>query len=349
MTVYTILMAAAALLPAIALAAYIYVKDRAEKEPVWLLLLLLGAGALITMPAAFLEEMLGKVQESFFSAAIVVGADGQRYLGTTAYYLYHIVRNFMIVGVVEEGLKLLVTWLITRNSKQFNSLFDGVVYCCFTSLGFAAAENVMYVFNYGWSAAWIRAFTAVPGHLFFGVLMGCGYSVWHIYRSAAQIERQFVREKRILRGPGEDFTRKHLLTNCFVLPVIVHGAYDYCCSLASTLSTVLFYLLLAALYFFCFRRVKRVSAADTSSVKLAMALVIKKYPSLTQDPAAAQIGTAPEIDFSTFTPAEGAGAGTDDSVFSDAKNPYSARNNPYAAGETGDASGTTDGITPFGG
>ena len=42
----------AALLPAIALCSYIFAKDRVEKEPIGLLLLLFGLGAVSCYPAA---------------------------------------------------------------------------------------------------------------------------------------------------------------------------------------------------------------------------------------------------------------------------------------------------------
>ena len=46
-TLETILLALAALIPAVVLLVYIYIKDRVEKEPFGLLMLLLGMGAVI--------------------------------------------------------------------------------------------------------------------------------------------------------------------------------------------------------------------------------------------------------------------------------------------------------------
>ena len=72
-------------------------------------------------------------------------------------------------------------------------------------LGFAAVENVFYVFN---EEEWVgvavaRALLAVPGHYAFAVLMGYYYSVYH-----------FV-----------DHSPKVAL--CILLvPVMAHGVYD---------------------------------------------------------------------------------------------------------------------------
>ena len=42
-------------------------------------------------------------------------------------------------------------------------------------LGFAAFENVKYIFNYGLSVAFTRAILAIPGHMSFAVFMGVFY------------------------------------------------------------------------------------------------------------------------------------------------------------------------------
>ena len=43
------------------------------------------------------------------------------------------------------------------------------------ALGFAAFENVKYVYSYGFATGLVRAVTAVPGHAIFGVFMGYFY------------------------------------------------------------------------------------------------------------------------------------------------------------------------------
>jgi hypothetical protein len=47
--------------------------------------------------------------------------------------------------------------------SYFSQKFDGIVYAVFVSMGFAAIENIMYVFDYGYQTGLVRAFTAVPG------------------------------------------------------------------------------------------------------------------------------------------------------------------------------------------
>ena len=46
------------------------------------------------------------------------------------------------------------------------------MYAVMVSMGFAATENIIYVLNGGLGVAIVRAFTAVPAHATFAILMG---------------------------------------------------------------------------------------------------------------------------------------------------------------------------------
>ena len=202
---------------------------------------------------------------------------GSTYMDTLPYYMYLFMENFVCVALVEEGLKRIAVHILTAKNKNFNSLFDGVIYCVFVSLGFAAAENVSYVLQYGFSTAVVRALTAVPGHTCFAVIMGYYYSMWHVQSQAQGIEADLRAKGYLNRGASAFNTRTPNVLS-LVFPVLVHGFYDFCCSLDSGFATVLFYGMLIALFVFCFKRVSRVSQDDTSSGKLALGMVFRRYP-----------------------------------------------------------------------
>ncbi len=273
----------AALVPAVALCIYVYKKDRVEKEPLGLLGLLLGAGVLCIFPALLFELLLTKMNDAVFSGAMYT-VNGGTYMDTVPYYMYLFCENFICVALVEEGLKWIAVHILTAKNRHFNSLFDGIIYCVFVSLGFAAAENVSYVLQYGFSTALVRAVTAVPGHTCFAVIMGYYYSMWHVQKQAQGIETDMRARGMIPRGPSAFNTRTPNVLS-LVFPVLVHGFYDFSCSLDSAFATVLFYAMLIALYVFCFKRVSNVSRDDTASGKLALGMVFRKYPE-----AAAQLG-----------------------------------------------------------
>ena len=55
----------------------------------------------------------------------------------------------LFVGLIEEGCKFFFLYKKTWKNVNFNYTFDGIVYAVTVSLGFAAIENIIYVFNYG--------------------------------------------------------------------------------------------------------------------------------------------------------------------------------------------------------
>jgi RsiW-degrading membrane proteinase PrsW (M82 family) len=52
---------------------------------------------------------------------------------------------FLIVGPIEESVKLLAVRLHAYRSRQFDAVIDGAVYGAMAGLGFAAIENTMYI------------------------------------------------------------------------------------------------------------------------------------------------------------------------------------------------------------
>ena len=150
----------AAILPAVFLMRYVYRQDRIEREPPWLLGSLVLMGILAAL-ASIVLEVLG---ESVLNA--LVSPDNPKYITLLA---------FLVVAVVEEGTKFFFLYKRTWRDPNFNFRFDAIVYAVFVSLGFAAFENVKYVFSYGLSVALPRAILAVPGHMGFAVFMGIFY------------------------------------------------------------------------------------------------------------------------------------------------------------------------------
>ena len=151
----------AAIIPAIFLLRYIYKHDTVEKEPPKLLWALLLAGVASALCSIVLEIIGGGILDSTVSQ-------------DSPYYVFALA--FLVVAVVEEGTKMYFLKRRTWRDPNFSHLFDGVVYAAFVSLGFAAFENIKYVFSYGLSVAVTRAFSAVPAHLGFSVFMGVFYS-----------------------------------------------------------------------------------------------------------------------------------------------------------------------------
>ncbi|MBQ6128212.1 MAG: PrsW family intramembrane metalloprotease, partial [Lachnospiraceae bacterium] len=185
-------------LPSIILFVVVWRGDRYEKEPPKLLVKLFLLGALTTV-SAFIIELL-------FSDFILGSCDPQG-------MLFLIVDNFLVVAVAEEAGKYFVLKKVTWKHPAFNYTFDAVVYAVTVSLGFATLENMLYLVDGGLGTAVMRALFSVPGHFIDALYMG-------YYYGFARYSEAF----------GDERLRKKYLRQAFIVPVLIHGFYDFCLS-----------------------------------------------------------------------------------------------------------------------
>jgi protease PrsW len=215
MTLLTISLA-----PVLIILIYIYFRDKYEKEPIALLLLGLLAGALLTIPVGFIEwALISPFQET--TGLIDAGY-----------------KSFIVAAFSEESFKFIAVLLLFWRNREFNERFDGIVYAVFVSLGFAAVENVMYVFNYGMQTGIFRALTAVPAHALFGITMG--YYIG--------LARFIPQQKRLL------------LVRAILYPIILHGLYNYLIFAENPILFLLFIPYLIYLWRSGSKKMKKLSA-----------------------------------------------------------------------------------------
>lgn len=180
---------AAALLPAFALLYFIWKKDKQKEPTSWLRKAVLW-GIVICFPVAIVESGIEMV--------LFGGNMPSSLTGTT-------VMAFLVAALPEESFKLFALWRVLRKNPYFDEHFDGIVYAVCVGLGFAAFENVLYVFTQeNWVAtAVMRSLLAVPGHYAFAILMGYYYSVYHFVDHSPKVA-----------------------TCVLLVPVFAHGVYD---------------------------------------------------------------------------------------------------------------------------
>ena len=196
---YNYLLIAAAVIPAITLMIRVYQSDHLEKESPALLYTLVRAGVLSSLLALVEERVFCYILDRFVEPDTV---------------LYNVILYFGIVAVAEESSKYIFLRKNSWNNREFNCQYDGVVYAVFVSLGFALWENISYVLNYGLTTAIARSVTAIPGHACFGVFMGTFYGIAKKYDYAGE------KAKSVL------FTVLSL-----IIPMLIHGSYDYIATL----------------------------------------------------------------------------------------------------------------------
>lgn len=226
------------ILPALLLGKMVYNYDKVEKEPIGLLfkLFLSGIGAVV------LTLIL-----SFVLLILFPSVENAENLSLIALIPY----CFIFVGLVEEGNKMLFLKRITWNNKEFNYIYDAIVYAVYVSLGFATIENIFYVFyNNQLSIAIFRAILSVPGHAFFGVFMGYYYGL----SKQAEINGNYKLSSKNIRLS-------------LIIPVLIHGMFDYCLFSKNGYLVIIYFIFVITLYIKSFKKIKQLSKIEKSFVE----------------------------------------------------------------------------------
>jgi len=227
----SVILIAAAVIPAVVLLVYVYRMDKLEKEP-WSVIWRLVLWGAISTALAQLTESAGIAALPYLVRA-----------GSKAYY---VILCFVIIAISEEGFKYLVLKLRTWRSPDFNCRFDGIVYACAVSLGFSLWENILYVTSYGLSTAIVRAVTAIPGHACFGVFMGAFYGAAKKYETY-----------------GDSGNAKICRLLALAVPVLLHGTYDYLAMRNDQNLVLVFLVFIAAMFIVAYKTVKKLSRTDS--------------------------------------------------------------------------------------
>ncbi len=224
------------ILPSVILGIMIYKKDVVEKEPKKLLILLLLGG----LGAAVLTLVISLLLDSFlpdFDDSMKVSE------------LYLIIYTFIKIALVEEFSKWIILKKITWTNKEFNYIFDAIVYAVFIALGFATIENILYVTgtNGGFAVAILRALLSVPGHVFDGVFMGYYYGL----------------SKQAEINGNKKIMKKNMILS-LLLPTILHFIFDYLLTSNNDYLLIIYLVFVILLYINAFKRINQLSSITVS-------------------------------------------------------------------------------------
>ncbi|WP_255197889.1 PrsW family intramembrane metalloprotease [Halorarius litoreus] len=122
---FAIGLVALSVIPAFLLVGYIYVTDITSPEPLELLVGTFVLGVVFAGFAAIVNTLL-----SFVQILPIIG---------TVLFFY------LVVGPIEETVKLLAVRLYPYRSDSFDAVIDGTVYGAVAGLGFATIENALYI------------------------------------------------------------------------------------------------------------------------------------------------------------------------------------------------------------
>ncbi|NUQ23831.1 MAG: PrsW family intramembrane metalloprotease [Saprospiraceae bacterium] len=176
-----------AIAPGLLISYWVYKLDLYDKEPRIHVVLSFAVGVLAAYAATKIETW-----------------------GATHWRLPHhiggvIVTSFVLVALVEESIKWCCLLVYPYRQPFFNEPLDGILYAVMIAMGFATFENVIFAWKHDLTTMLLRAFTAVPAHALFAVVMG-------YYAGSA-------------RFSGKKTTI--LLLRGWLIAVGLHGAYDF--------------------------------------------------------------------------------------------------------------------------
>lgn len=221
------------IIPVILLGLYIYQKD-SIKEPKSLLLGLFTSGFLASFLVVFINVIMAFITPEFY-----LSDNYTRFEFTKLFLLV-----FVEIALVEEFSKWIMIRLIGYNHKDFDQLYDIIVYSTFVALGFAAIENIFYVIQGGVTLGIYRAIFSVPGHVAFGVFMG-------YYLGLAKIWEKKNKAKHNL----------YMILSVLV-PALLHTVYNFCLMKESFWFLSIFAGFIIILYVSAVREINKISEIE---------------------------------------------------------------------------------------
>jgi protease PrsW len=169
-------------------------------------------GALATIPALGLN---------LFGQSILT-----ELLGRTP--LSHALVLLVIVGPVEELMKLLVVYLYVYRRAEFDEPLDGVIFSATAALGFAAVENVVYLTQNDPTLVLLRGPLSNPGHALFSAVWGLSLS-------------------RAKAAPNLTSERGSIIARGWVAAALLHASFDLLLVAAARINILFFVLLVSAM------------------------------------------------------------------------------------------------------
>lgn len=247
-----------AIAPVILLLSYVKKKDP-NPEPKELLRQIFILGCVSVIPAIALELA--------FSAIFVGEGEARSFFDV-----------FFGVALIEELVKWIVIYIICFKNKHFDESYDAIIYAAYSALAFACIENIGYVLfdedGAGLFVGILRAFTAVPGHLFDGVIMG--YYFAKARSAKAQNKGTFG-----------------LLFCSLLMPSVVHAIYDYLLMRGEIGPFLIWVVFFIGLAIFCVSLIKK-SAKNNVAISDATVAIAQPAQQTIPQPTIPQPTTQPQ-------------------------------------------------------
>ena len=221
-------------LPVFLIGMFVYKKDR-QKEPTKLLIKLFLGG----IGSCFLVLIVSLFLDLIFP---IFSADE-----TDLNLVELFIQVFIGVALVEEFCKWIIAYKISYNDKDFDEFYDSILYCVFVALGFASVENIIAILGNGFDISFAikRSLITVPAHSFFAISSG-----YYLGKAKRYNKRNWFKK-----------SKKYIIFS-LLLPIFIHGMFDYLLFVSTNISLILETLLIVYLYITSYIKIKKTYKKD---------------------------------------------------------------------------------------
>jgi RsiW-degrading membrane proteinase PrsW (M82 family) len=240
-----IIIVLAAFIPSAVLVHHFYRQDKRKSEPIDRILKLFFLGMVLVVLVLIPEEILQSFFLAFFSDLVV----------------FSFFEAFVVAALCEELAKLVLVRTYIYNDPHFDEISDGIFYTIVASLGFACAENILYIFRHGIEVIQMRALFAVPLHASASGIMG-------YFIGKAKFSKSTIEERNyFIKGLG--------------MAIGVHGTYNFILfTVPEPMSSIIVIIILIFAFRFLYNKINVALLEDESNENSKAANTGQSHPIL---------------------------------------------------------------------
>lgn len=213
---YLFLLVIASIGPGLLWLWYFYRQDRYEPEPLKLIFKVFFGGILLVIPAGLLEQ--------FWRPQLISAINNGKWVN-------YLVMAFLVVALIEEGLKTGFLWWVIGRNRELNEPVDGIIYGITLGLGFASLENLLWASMFGFGVAALRAVVTTLAH--------ASFTGWTGY---------YIAKYKLGSGYRRAYTTS-LVWVGFLVALVSHGLYDFLLFLRNSIASLFAFILVAMLLY----------------------------------------------------------------------------------------------------
>lgn len=217
------------LIPVYVFVRYIYYRDKIEKEPKMLIIILFILG-IITVYLSnyswnFIVSKIPEIKEE-------IGNDNK--------YIKFLI-SYGEIGFIEETIKYIILVIIIYRNKNYNYEYDGIVYATAISLGFAFVEGIKYGMMNNLFITLVRSILTIPMHAVYGILMG-----YYLSKSKKNIQSRSF----------------YYMYMALLVPIFIHGTSDYLLSTLNQKNLLIYIIYAMIIYIIVLKKIDETSRLD---------------------------------------------------------------------------------------